>query len=118
MRDRGAQQGHVDQVLLRILSAIADRFGNFSSLAHAGANAAFFVADHDQRGEAEIPAALNNLGNTVDGNELLFEFADLFHALHAFVLLLRIQVRLHERRQPAPPRGQYTHSRRGRRPPA
>ena len=45
-------------------------------------------------------------------------FADLFHALHAFVLLLRIQVRLHERRQPAPPRGQYTHSRRGRRPPA
>ena len=87
MRDRGAQQRHVDQVLLRILSALADRFGNFSSLAHAGANAALFVADHDQRGEAEILTAFYNLGDTVYSNESIFELAVLCLSLHAFVLL-------------------------------
>ena len=87
MGDRGAQNRHVDQVLFGVLGALADRLGNFSGLAHARAHTAFFIADHNQRREAEVAAALDDLGNAVDGNELLFEFADLFHALHAFVLL-------------------------------
>ena len=87
MGNRGAQQRHVDKVLLGILGALADRLGNFSGLAHARAHAAFFIADHNQRREAEVAAALDDLGNAVYGNELLFKFADLFHALHAFVLL-------------------------------
>ena len=87
VRDRSADQRHGHEMFLCVFRALADGFGNFRSLADANADATLFVADDHQRSEAEVTSTLDNLGNTVDGNELLFEFADLFHALHAFVLL-------------------------------
>jgi hypothetical protein len=41
----------------------------------AEANAALLVADDDQRRETEAPSALDHLGDAVDVNELVDEFA-------------------------------------------
>ena len=41
----------------------------------AEADAALLVADDDQRGEAEPPAALDHLGHAIDVHELVDEFA-------------------------------------------
>ena len=41
----------------------------------AEADAAALVADHDERGEAEAPAALHHLGDAVDVDELVDELA-------------------------------------------
>ena len=75
MRNGGAGQGHGDHVLLGSLQTLADRFGNFSSFAKAVTDLAFSVADDHQRGELHDTAALNGLGNTVEGNELFHVFA-------------------------------------------
>src|SRR5690606_9953020 len=56
---------------------------DFAGLALAHADATVTVADHGQRGEAENPAALHHLGDTVDGDHL---FA---HAVVTFFGLLR-----------------------------
>ena len=64
------------------------------------ANAALFVADHNQRGEAEVFAALHNLGHAVEGDQALFEFAyglftipaiPTFVHRHAFIPSLEVQ---------------------------
>jgi hypothetical protein len=39
------------------------------------ADAALLVADHDQGGEAETPAAFDHLGHAVDVDELIDELA-------------------------------------------
>ena len=39
------------------------------------ADAALLVSHHDERGKAEPPAALDDLGDTVDVDELVNEFA-------------------------------------------
>jgi hypothetical protein len=39
------------------------------------ADPALLVADHDQRGEAEAPAALDHLSHAIDVHELVDEFA-------------------------------------------
>ena len=82
MGDGGAVEGHIHQVLLGILVGLTDGLGDFGSLAHASTNAAVLIADHDQSGEPHIAAALNGLGHAIDSDKLLFEFADLFVALH------------------------------------
>ena len=41
----------------------------------AEADAALLVADDDERGEAEAPAALHHLGDAIDVNELVDELA-------------------------------------------
>ena len=83
MRNRGAVNRHLDEVLLRILNALANGFRNFRRLAHANADATLFVAHDHQRAEAEIATALNDLGNAVYRYHFLFEFANLLlSALH------------------------------------
>ena len=61
--------GTVDEVTLCVLNALANRFGDFGGFAHADADTAVFIAHDDERGEAEILAALNNLRNTVDRDQ-------------------------------------------------
>ena len=75
MRNGGAADGHVDQVLLAVLIGLADGFGHFLGLAHAYADAALFIADHDQRHKAHVAAALHGFGNAVDSNQSFLKFA-------------------------------------------
>src|SRR5207237_387639 len=54
------------QLLPRLLAALADRLRHFVGLSKAGADVALPVADDDERGEAEPPAALHDFRDPVD----------------------------------------------------
>ena len=62
-----------DEVLLRVLDALADGLRHFAGLAQADADVAGAVADDDDRAEAEPPPALDDLRDTVDLDDALFE---------------------------------------------
>ena len=68
-------QRHADQVALGRFGRLADRFRHFARLAVAEADPALLVADDDERGKAEAPAALHHLGDAVDVDELVDELA-------------------------------------------
>src|SRR4029079_11343720 len=61
VRDRRADHRYPDQVLLRVLDALAHRLGHLAGLAETGADVARAVTDDDDRGEAEAAAALDDL---------------------------------------------------------
>ena len=73
MRDRGALQIQLHHILLGLLDRLANRHGNFASLAHAEAGVAALVADDDQRREAEILAALHDFRDAVDRDHLILQ---------------------------------------------
>ena len=66
-------RGTLEQVLLRALDALLDRQRNLVGLAVADADDAVLVADNDQRGEREAPAALDDLGDAVDLDDAFLE---------------------------------------------
>jgi len=68
-------QRHPRQPALGGVGGLADRFRNLARLAVAEADAALLVADDDERGEAEAPAAFHHLGHTVDVHELVDKLA-------------------------------------------
>src|SRR5579875_326101 len=71
MRDRRRDPRDPEEVLLRLLDALGDRRRHFLRLAVTDADGAVTVADDDQRGEAEPPTALHDLGHPVDGDDPL-----------------------------------------------
>src|SRR5439155_12706470 len=73
VRDRRPDHRDPDEVLLRVLDALADRFGYLTGLAATDADVAAAVTDDDDRAEAEPPAALDDLGDPVDLDDALFE---------------------------------------------
>jgi hypothetical protein len=73
VRQRVIDQRHANQVLLRRLDAFLDRERNFSRLTRAETNVSTFIADHDERRERKVLAALDDLGHTIDGDDLIFE---------------------------------------------
>ena len=75
MQGAALAQRHADHVALGLLGRLADRLRHLAGLAGAVADAALAVADDDQRGEAEAPAALHHLGDAVDADELLDQLA-------------------------------------------
>src|SRR5438067_5767796 len=66
VRDRVPRERYLEQVFLRLLAALADRLRHFVGLSKAGADVALPVADDDERGEAEPPAALHDFRDPVD----------------------------------------------------
>ena len=68
-------QRDADHAALGRLGRLADRFRHLAGLAVAEADAALLVADDDERGEAEAPAALHHLGDAVDVDQPVDEFA-------------------------------------------
>jgi len=52
--DGGSDDGNVDEVTLCVLNALANRFGNFGSFAHADTDATLFIADNDEREKRKI----------------------------------------------------------------
>src|SRR3954465_12329670 len=75
VRDRAGDPGHPVEVLLGLLDTLGDRRGHLLGLAVADTHGAVAVADDDQRGEAEAPAALDDLRHAVDGHDALDEVA-------------------------------------------
>ena len=69
----------LEHVLARLVVALADRLRHLVGLAEADADVTRLVADDDERGEAEAPAALDDLGDAVDVDHALLEllFVDL-----------------------------------------
>src|SRR5579883_2829123 len=68
-------QRHADEAALGRVRGLADRLRNFARFAMAEADPALLVADHDQGGEAEAPAALHHFGDAIDMDEAVDEFA-------------------------------------------
>src|SRR5439155_6197133 len=67
-----------EEVLLRIVDGLRDRERDLARLPVAEADAVDLVADHDERGEREPPAALDHLRDAVDLDDALLELAGLF----------------------------------------
>jgi hypothetical protein len=71
--DAGAFQRNSEQVFLGIFNAFTDRIGNLSGFPKAETDDAVAVADNDQSGELEDPAAFDRLGYTVNGYDSLLQ---------------------------------------------
>jgi hypothetical protein len=65
--------GTADQRLLGRLDALLDRRGHFLGLADPEADHAVAVADDDQRAEAEVLAALDDLGDAADVDDRVLQ---------------------------------------------
>src|SRR4029079_7734252 len=63
----------LEDLLLGLLDTLGDGRGNFLGLAIADAHGAIAIADHDERGEAEATATLDDFGDAVDGHDALDE---------------------------------------------
>ena len=88
VRNVGAVERNIDHLLFGIFRSLANGFGDFHGLTHAAAHAAVLVAHNHQRGEPHVAAALYGLGYAINGNQFLFEFANLLIALHCVHILL------------------------------
>src|SRR5260370_26754886 len=74
VRNRALGEVDLVQVLLGGLDPLADGLGNLFRLAGAAAYyASAAVTDDDERGEVHVLAALDDLGDAVDRNDLLLE---------------------------------------------
>src|SRR6266536_2091570 len=69
--DRLLDARDLEEVLLGLLDTLRDRGRHLLGLAVADADRAVTVADDDEGGEAEPAAALDHLGDAVDGDEPL-----------------------------------------------
>src|SRR5207245_11120626 len=66
-------QRHADEILLRRLDALLDRRRHFLRLADAEADDAVSVADDDERAEAQVLAALDDLRHAVDRDDRVLD---------------------------------------------
>src|ERR1700738_5650455 len=74
MRNRALGEVDLVQVLLGGLDPLADGLGDFFRLAGAVADYAFAgITDNDECGEGHVLAALDDLGDAVDRNDLVLE---------------------------------------------
>ena len=73
MRDAAALEVQLDQIFLGLLDGLFNGHGNFARLAHAKSRVAMMVADHHQRGEAQIFAALHYFRDAIDGDHVILQ---------------------------------------------
>ena len=73
VRDGRAVLGHAEEVLLGLLDALLDRQRDLAGLAVADADDVALVTHHDQRGEREATAALDDLRDAVDLDDPLLQ---------------------------------------------
>ncbi len=71
VRDGALDPRHREERLLGLLDTLGDRRGHLLGLAVTDTDGAVAVADDDQRGEAEAPTALDDLGDPVDRDDPL-----------------------------------------------
>ena len=109
VRDRLPVLRHGEEVLAGVLDRLRDRERHLARLPVAEPDAIDLVADDDERGEREAPAALHDLRDAVDLDDPLLELAGL---TLSDMLKTRVLLRGRPRRGPSPVRG--TGSRRDR----
>src|SRR5208337_1157256 len=68
-------QRNADQTAFRRISRLLNGVRHFACLTMTEANAPFLIADDDKSSKPKASAAFHHLGNTVDVNELVHEFA-------------------------------------------
>src|SRR6185503_3627863 len=66
-------QRHANQILLRRLDSLFDREGHFARLAGAETDVPAFVTYHYERRERQVLTALNDFGDAIDGDYLIFQ---------------------------------------------
>ena len=91
--------------------------GHLLGLAHADAHVARAVSDDDQRRQREATAALDDLRDAIDVDDLLLELRDRVLPCAPYRLLPRTSVRRCAHRRPEPSRDRDTGGHRGRRRP-
>src|SRR6185369_11212264 len=97
VREGVIDQRHANQVLLRRLDSLFDREGHFARLAGAETDVPAFVTNHYERREREVLTALNDFGDAIDGDYLIFQveplrgnaLLGLSHSLFCFTSSLR-----------------------------
>src|SRR5947209_13443221 len=67
-------QRYADHAAPRLLGGLANGFRHLPRLTRTIADPTLAVTDHDQRCEAEAPAALHHLRDTIDVDQLFGEF--------------------------------------------
>ena len=77
-------EGDADHGALGGVRGLADGFRHFTGLAVTEADAALLVADDDESGKAETTAALHHLGDAVDVDQAVHEFAVALFAISTF----------------------------------
>src|SRR5690625_697716 len=70
MRDGALDHRDLEEILLGLLDALGDSRRHFLGLAVADTDLAGAIADDHQRGKAEPAAALDDLGHTIDRDDL------------------------------------------------
>src|SRR5947209_10184167 len=78
-------------MFLRRLDRFADGFGDLAGLAEPGADPAILITDDHERAEGEATAALDNLGDSVQVDDLLRELRLTSSVLVTHALLLELQ---------------------------
>src|SRR5690606_6146158 len=71
----GFAQRHADHLALGLLGRLADGFRDLAGLSVAEADAALLIANDDERGKTEAPAALHYLGHAVDVHQAIYKLA-------------------------------------------
>jgi hypothetical protein len=71
VRDRAPGQGDLNHATARRFDRLADGLGDLVRLAGGKADASLTVADGDERVEREAPPTLDDLGDTVDRDNVL-----------------------------------------------
>src|SRR6266852_9584957 len=66
VRNGVAEQRDLEQILLRVLAALANRLGDLVRLAQAHAHVTVAIAHHHQRREGEATASLHHFRHAVD----------------------------------------------------
>src|SRR5439155_7019371 len=74
VRNGGVLQEPADHLWARHLPALADRIGHFARFAQTYADPATLVAYDDERAEIKTAPALDDLGGTVDEDDLFRQF--------------------------------------------
>jgi hypothetical protein len=65
---------NLEEILLRFFDTLSNCLWDFFCFSVTNANGAFAIANHNKCGEAEATAALDDLGNAVDGDNTLYEW--------------------------------------------
>ena len=74
MRNRASLQGNANHVFSRLLDSFADGLRDFFCFPHTIPDMPVLVANNHESAETQVLSALDHLGHTIDGNNLVFKF--------------------------------------------
>jgi hypothetical protein len=75
VRNRGSFKWHPDERFLGCLNSLANGIRHFVGFAEPSSDAPFAIANDDDCAEAEATSTSDDLGDSIDLHDSLFEFA-------------------------------------------